>query len=163
MSRATHPRPLLLLVGALVVTAGLIWSGGHRSRVEAKAPAETAAVVAAPAPVAPQAATPPPVAHTAQSQVKAAAGMRIFLDPETGEIGPPTAAATGLETEANSEDMTGLQQVQLPDGSYMVDLQGRFEESMVIQLDANGHRVVSCTRDVKKTLAHPPTPQREDR
>src|SRR5207247_895475 len=85
----------------------------------------------------------------------------------TGEIGPPTAGSSALEMDANSEDMTGLKQEVLPDGSVMVDLQGRFQESMVMQIDANGHSFTTCTRDVKKTLAHAPatsqTPQREER
>jgi hypothetical protein len=34
--------------------------------------------------------------------------------------------------------MSGLQKVTLPDGSIMVDLQGRFQEAMVVQIDANG-------------------------
>jgi hypothetical protein len=92
--------------------------------------------------------------------------MRIYRDPETGGIVPPNAAESAvLETDVNSEDMTGLTQVMLPDGSVMIDLQGRFQESMVMQIAPNGQRVVSCTRDPKKTLSQAPVApaQREER
>jgi hypothetical protein len=124
-------------------------------------------MVTAPVAAAPVAAIPAPAASavTAPTTVVGAAGMRIFKDPETGEIGMPTADQSAvLETDANSEDMTGLTQVTLPDGSVMIDLQGRFQESMVMQITPSGERVVTCTRDVKKTLAQTPTTtQREER
>ena len=171
MSRATRSqRALLLLVGALVVMAGLIWGGGHRSRVDANAPAQSrpsVAPLATAIPEAPVVTAPARSAVARPTTVAGAAGMRIFKDPETGEIGPPTAGSSALEMDANSEDMTGLKQEVLPDGSVMVDLQGRFQESMVMRIDANGHSFMTCTRDVKKTLAHAPatsqTPQREER
>jgi hypothetical protein len=67
--------------------------------------------------------------------------------------------------DSNSEDMTGLTVEHLSDGSIMMDLQGRFQESMVMQIAPNGQRVVTCTRDVKKTLSQAPVapPQREER
>ena len=49
--------------------------------------------------------------------------MRIFKDPETGEIGPPTAGSSALEMDANSEDMTGLKQVVFGSvaGTWLLD------------------------------------------
>jgi hypothetical protein len=162
VKRATRPRALLLLIGALATIAGIVWGAGH-ARVDAKM-----AITAGTAPVAaaPLAAISAPAASavTAPTTVAGATGMRIFKDPETGEIGLPTAESSALETDANSEDMTGLTTVTLPDGSIMIDLQGRFQESMVMQITPSGERVVTCTRDVKKTLAQTPTTtQREER
>jgi hypothetical protein len=163
MIRATHRhRALLLLVVALVAIAGIVRSAADRPRADVKLPAATASVVSAPLP----AAAPARITHTEPSTVAGAAGMRIFRDPETGGIAPPNAAeSAALENDSNSEDMTGLTQVTLPDGSVMIDLQGRFQESMVMQIAPNGQHVVNCTRDVKKTLSQVPVApaQREER
>jgi hypothetical protein len=157
---------LLLVLGAIAAIAGFILSAEHAPTAAKPAPATAAvAVVVTPAPAAPVAATPARDAQVAPSTVAGAAGMRIYKDPDSDEIGPPTAGATALESDGTSEDMTGLQTVTLPDGSIMVDLQGRFQEAMVVQIDAHGKRVMTCTRDVKKTLSHPPVSQarREER
>lgn len=169
--RATHPRALLLLVGALVAIAGIVWGAGLLPHASGKASAAPVVVAtpssAAQTPVAPKVAAPAQVAQAGPTTVAGSAGMRIFRDPETGENGMPTESASALEGDSNSEDMTGLVQVTLPDGSVMIDLQGRFEESMVVQIDANGQRVQTCTRDPKKVFATAPTPaqapQREER
>jgi hypothetical protein len=91
--------------------------------------------------------------------------MRIYRDPQTGEIGPPTSDMVIAVEPGSSEDASNLQQVIRPDGSAMINLQGRFQESMVIQLDANGKRVVRCVTDPKAALQQPPSqaPQREDK
>ena len=160
MTRATRPLALLLVLGAIAAITGFIGSAG-------RAPAAAKPAIAAPAPArfanvrvisapAPQATAP---------TVAGAAGMKIFKDPDTGEIGPPEAASVAVDNDGTSQDMTGLSQVTLPDGSVMVDLQGRFQEAMVMQITPDGKRVVTCTQDVKKTLSHPPvaTAQREER
>ena len=142
----------------------------------AAAPAEktTAAKGAKPARVASApAAKHAPAAAKKSTAAKAAApaaagqqGMRIFKDPETGQIGPPTDRTVVPEDVASRQDVVGLQQVTLPDGSVMIDLQGRFQESMVIQLDAHGHKVMRCVHDPKAAFKQTPVataPQREDR
>jgi hypothetical protein len=166
MTRATRPLALLLVLGAIAAITGFIGSAGHAPKAAKSAPAPAPLAVApvmTPAPAAPQAVAPAPVARVTPSTV-AAAGMRIYKDEE-GEIGPPAAAIVPVDNDGTSRDMTGLQAVTLPDGSIMVDLQGRFQEAMVVQIDANGKRVMSCTDDVKKTLSHPPVSkaQREER
>lgn len=171
--RATHPRTLLPLVGALVAIAGIVWGAGLLPHASGKTPAAPVAI-AAPAP---DAAVQTPVAAKTEARIQVAqaqpatvagsAGMRIFKDPETGEMGLPTESASALETDSNSEDMTGLTQVTLRDGSVMIDLQGRFQESMVIRLDAKGNKVVDCTRHPEKLLSKTPAPtqtlKREER
>ena len=166
MSRATHrTRPLLLLVGVLVAIAGLVWGAADRPRADAKLPAATASVVAAPGAAPLPVASPARIARTEPATVAGAAGMRIFKDPNSDMPGPPTEEASALEMDSNSEDMTGLATVTLPDGSLMIDLQGRFQESMVVQITPDGQRVTTCTRNVKKTLAQAPAApaQREER
>jgi len=170
MTRATRPPALLLLLGAIAAVAGIVWSAGPHARASAKSaipsapvakPVAASVIVTTPAALKSIAAAP-----AAPSTVAGAAGMRIYKDPDTDEIGPPpTAGAAILDGDGTSQDMTGLTKVTLPDGSVMVDLQGRFQEAMVMQIDAHGNRVVTCTQDVKKTLSHPPVSpaQREER
>ena len=175
----SHRRTLVLLVMPLAL-AGIAWGAVSRPAGQARpaAHASVAPAAVAPAPVAvvtpaeaaPAAHTPSPSPNAGNTTVAGQAGMRIFRDPVTGEIGPPPADA-GAHMEESAvipTDDAGLRQVRLPDGSYMVDLQGRYQESMVIQIDANGNRVVRCVDDPKKALQQKPTPVsqepvREDR
>jgi hypothetical protein len=106
---------------------------------------------------------------------QSAAGMRIFRDPETGELGPPSAAqAAELSAKrAGTEDLefsgAGLQEVHHPDGSVSMDLQGRFQEYAVIRRDANGHLVQGCVPGAKaarkfmQAAASPPAPVLEEK
>jgi hypothetical protein len=182
----SHRRTLVLLVTP-VALAGIAWGAVLQPVGQARtthAPASVAPATVAPAPVAAVAQTPAapaaPVTRTEAATTNAAtptvageAGMRIFRDPVTGEIGPPPAdAGAQMESAVVPIDDAGLLQVRLPDGSYMVDLQGRFQESMVMQIDANGNRVVRCVDDPKKAFQQKPmlvapvapqAPVREDR
>ena len=95
--------------------------------------------------------------------------MRIFKDPETGEIGPPTAenaAAIARESEPPM-DVTNIPQVQLPNGGWELLLDGRIEDAVIMKIDSKGNRVMSCTNDPKtahkKAAVAAPSPQREDR
>ena len=109
------------------------------------------------------------VCEPAQVAPAGEAGMRIYRDPETGEIGPPNPQFVPPAESSLSQDATGLKAVTLPDGSVMVDLQGRFQEAMIIQLDANGHPVKNCVSDPEAALKQAPvaapsqTPQREEK
>jgi hypothetical protein len=168
MTRATRPLALLLVLGAIAAIAGLVGSAhaptAPKSASAAPAPGRFASVRVVAGPAASQAASPAHAASVAPATVAGAAGMKIYKDAE-GEIGPPDAGTVATGDDGTSQDMTGLQKVTLPDGSIMVDLQGRFQEAMVVQIDANGKRVMTCTRDVKETLSHPPVSpaQREER
>jgi len=179
----SHRRTLVLLV-LPVALAGVAWGAVSRPAGQARPVKAHTSVVPAPvspapvavvtpaeaAPAAPAARTPSPLSNAENATVAGQAGMRIFRDPVTGEIGPPPAdAGAHIESAVIPADDAGLRQVRLPDGSYMVDLQGRYEESMVMQIDANGNRVVRCVDDPKKALQQKPTPAvsqapvREDR
>jgi hypothetical protein len=87
----------------------------------------------------------------------AAAGMIIAIDPETGALGVPTAEQlrrlTAAERTGLMRTSEGLQEVRFPDGSVMVDLQGRFVEFSVVQLDAVGCPHFLSVNDAAALLA----------
>jgi hypothetical protein len=71
-----------------------------------------------------------------------AAGMLIARDPETGALVPPTAEQVRQLTAAERTGLLrtseGLTEVRFPDGSVMVNLQGRFMEFEVAQRGDDG-------------------------
>ena len=78
--------------------------------------------------------------------------MRVFLDPETGTLGGPTSPAmaarnANLTVESPEES---LQVVKLPSGAEM--LVGAPPDYVVLQIDANGKRVMRCVSNVKQAL-----------
>ena len=90
-------------------------------------------------------------------------GMIVAMDPETGRIGPASAAqraALGVfvdETVSRSD--AGLAEVHHPDGSVSIDLQGRFQDYAVAHIGPDGRRTFQCVDDreaVKRALAAPP-------
>lgn len=80
-----------------------------------------------------------------------AAGMVIAIDPETGALVAPTAeqarALTAAERTGLMRTSEGLTQVRLADGSVKVDLQGRFMEYSLVQLDRTGCPHFRCVND----------------
>ena len=76
------------------------------------------------------------------------AGREVQVDPQTGQIKPlsPEEAkqmADGLKTMLN-KSTEGLVQVQNPDGSVSVDLQGRFQNVAVARVNDDGSLEQSC-------------------
>jgi hypothetical protein len=96
--------------------------------------------------------------------------MRIFRDPETGEVGPPTAEnarALALESQGKpAVDVSRLRQIPLPNGGWMIET-GDVEDALVMQIDKNGNRVMRCVSDPRAAHRHaakgPVAPVREDR
>lgn len=103
----------------------------------------------------PVATTAPEVAATALSveqaaQPLAADGLVVYLDPATGA---PTAHPTADQVAAmqaalaaaldRSQD--GLYDVELPDGTVMRDLQGRFQSAEVVRIAPDGSLHQACT------------------
>lgn len=171
---------LLLLLFVLAVAATFVRGAGHRADAGAT-PRPADAIATTPAPI-----STPQLATVAQSPARAAAtqatrtkptstpevasapadaGMRIYQDPETGTIGPPPAGAEpvgGINLLNDSDE--GLVQVRLADGSYMVDLQGRFQEYYVVQMTPSGKRVVKCVQNPTQVPAtNAVVPQPEER
>ncbi len=79
--------------------------------------------------------------------------MRVFIDPETGEIRQPTADE--MKTEAGrvsiysplNRSTTGLRIVQKPDGAKFVRLDGRFMHAMVLTRGEDGTLTAKCISD----------------
>jgi hypothetical protein len=155
---------LLLTLGALVVVATAL-SVAHRRHAPAQLGDQSAgrvitsqlAITAQPA----RAASPAPrAAHPAHARVAPApkagpgqAGMRAFLDPETGTIGgPPSAAlgAVGAEMAGQVVEETA-EVVKLPNGGEM--LVNPPVDYVIMQIDAKGHRVMRCVSDPKQAKA----------
>jgi hypothetical protein len=92
----------------------------------------------------------PPPARVDDGAAPAVAGMRVFLDPQTGRrVGPrplPPQALAALERAMLRRDGAGLVQQILPNGAVLVRLQGRFHNMAVARIDPEGGR--STTRCV---------------
>jgi len=97
----------------------------------------------------------PSFTHESAANVTApgASAMRVYLDPETGAVSSvPTADAT-FEIEAALDnalrhDTEGLAQVTHGDGAVSINLDGRYNDVVVVRVDANGKQEI-CTSDVK--------------
>ena len=78
-------------------------------------------------------------------------GLQISVDPATGRLRTPTpeearelAASMGLVLGDTSE---GLEEVVFPDGTVVVDLEGRFMSVAVAAIDDDGTVVTECITD----------------
>jgi hypothetical protein len=133
---------------------------GSVMQAPAVAKATPANPVVAPAAARPcESVTAAPVA----TPVPAEAGMRVYLDPESGTIGGvPPAGVEEVAVQPGLEEQPV--ETVLPDGSVMLDLKGHGQEYFIMQLDANGNRVTRCVQeDPKAALKTVPTPKPEDR
>jgi hypothetical protein len=93
------------------------------------------------------------------------AGMRVFLDPQTGRLVDrdqlPPEALSALEQAMLRRDTAGLIQRTLPGGAVVVDLQNRFHHFAVASIDRNGG--VSSTRCVTSAEAARPRARTDGR
>jgi len=77
-------------------------------------------------------------------------GMRVWIDPETGEIRQPTKAEREAVAERASEQRRlnksseGLVIQYRKDGSKFVDLEGRFMHSLVLTRSEEGTLTLRC-------------------
>ena len=83
-------------------------------------------------------------------QTTSAAGMRVFLDPESGvlvdrPITQEQKNAVAADAARFRQDDSGLKLVIHPDGSKSVDLEGRYELAMRMHTSADGTVGYSCT------------------
>jgi hypothetical protein len=81
-------------------------------------------------------------------------GLRAFIDPETGLLTSTTGFQPAVDAFAPTVDVANLPQIQLPDGSFMIDTSGIMTDNVVVQVDALGHRTFQCTPDTR----HLPAP-----
>ncbi len=88
--------------------------------------------------------------ETAATPVAGGSATRVFVDPQTGQVGgpPPGVSPPGLsvaEQQMLSRSPRGLQQRTLPGGAVFVDLEGRFTNMSSATLAPQGGAVVSCS------------------
>lgn len=88
-------------------------------------------------------------------------GMVVAIEPETGRLVLPDAEAMLALTQQERTGLlwtsVGLTEVRFPDGTVMIDLQGRFMEFAVAQIGPDGHLQFRCL-DGSTALPAPPTP-----
>ncbi len=80
-------------------------------------------------------------------RVDSVSGMVVVVDPETKQLRAPQGreaeALLGAIPALNQSD-AGLVQVRLPDGSYMIDLQGRYQEYAFVTVGSDGKLRAAC-------------------
>ena len=79
----------------------------------------------------------------------AESGLRVYVDPQSGELvsQPITAEQRHQANSADAafnQDTTDLVPVQMPDGSIMLDLQGRFQQATVATVQPDGSIRTYC-------------------
>ena len=87
---------------------------------------------------------------------------RVFINPETGKLGGPPAGVKppGLSIATQnrlSRSSDGLQTQQLPDGTVLMNLQGRFQNMSVVTLGEHGEAHLTCSHSVdhlEKAITH---------
>jgi len=87
---------------------------------------------------------------------------RVYIDPKTGKLGgpPPGTEPPGLsiaEQNKLSRSHQGLEKRQLPDGTLLVNLQGRFQNMSVVTMTPDGESHITCNHsadDVEHKLLH---------
>jgi len=98
---------------------------------------------------------------TATAAPVAAAGLVAYIDPSTGGLTmTPTeeqraAMRSALAALVNDSDQ-GLVEVTLPDGTVMMDLQGRFQEALVVLVAPDGTPRHECVSSVQDAAAASP-------
>jgi len=113
------------------------------------------------------AAAAPPEQAVAQAPAEAAppvaaASMIIYIDPETGRPTSTPTEAQRAEVRAALAEMVnwsqeGLVEVVLPDGSVVMDTQGRFGVALVTEVAADGTRHFSWVSAVPEASVSPPS------
>ncbi len=77
-------------------------------------------------------------------------GMRVYLDPATGELtdGPVTPEQRALEDvlALPAPDYSKITFETLEDGTVMAHGNGQFESTSTIRIDAQGQTHIACTR-----------------
>ncbi len=146
MNRTAIRLATFVLLAAALLGAAAAWATTPTAARQARSGAHPRAHATAKSVVAK--ATPAP----------AAAGMRAYRDPETGLVGGmgplPAIGTDGLPRL--DEAPTDLPQTRLPDGSWLIDLQGWYQDYAVLRIDAQGHRVMSCTPHPRAVLRNAP-------
>jgi hypothetical protein len=141
---------------ALLGVAALLWGCARSGNPEAVTlPAANAPTAAAPSTAVPGVAAEPGAPAMAAAPGQAAPGVRVFIDPVTGEARQPTpaeaaadAAAGRVQREAvaGQAGSEGAQRERfvLPDGTEGVRLAPRDKHPVVVCLQADGSYGENC-------------------
>lgn len=85
--------------------------------------------------------------HPTTATLPGSAGMITGLDPETGRPGRPTASQRAAmrmpDLDRSSE---GLRETRRPDGTRVIELEGRFQEYAIVRILPDGRREQSCVQ-----------------
>jgi hypothetical protein len=109
------------------------------------------APTAAPAVPAPVVAAAPRAAEVTTGIVPGTAGMLIAIDPETGEPGMPSPEQIAEMKLSEDETVSkeGYTVSELPNGTLVLEANGRFQEYAVLRRTADGKIVTGCVSDPK--------------
>ncbi len=76
------------------------------------------------------------------------AGMRVYIDPETGEFGVPPEAGPEAALQFQSLSAPSEELVEVPGtteaGGFTVDLKGQFQRFLTVTPDADGKISIRC-------------------
>ena len=97
----------------------------------------------------PTAETVEPEAAAPEAAAPEAGGLRVYVDPETGELtSTPTPEQAAALSKSLASDLDGsaegLETFALRGGGRGVNLQGRFRNALVVRRDAGGNLVMTC-------------------
>ena len=174
-SVARHLGLVVLVLGAcaLMGAAPKKEPAAKPAKVSSKASSARATAVApakATAKVKPTSAAKAAPVAAAPKAAAATAGMRVYLDPETGTLGGIPAGATTDAIDLSAEEVGEPVLTVLPDGSLMVDLNGTCQEFATIHRAPDGRIHMRCAqgprpsaKNAKVTPVTRATPQPEDR
>ena len=89
------------------------------------------------------------VAIAAGGRPVSPAGMRLYVDPDTGEFVETPSEAAPVEMAQDemgqfSTSTAGLFEEEAPGGGIMVNLQGRFQQAYVAVIDESGNLSAGC-------------------
>lgn len=113
-----------------------------------------APLAAAPSPEGEGAERPTPRAASAEIGVS---GLRIVVDPSTGEIVSAQARESHVLSQALehalSRSTQGLEVFEIPTGGMGVHLDGRFQHVMMVKVKADGSFDIECVDSVREAKA----------
>jgi hypothetical protein len=83
----------------------------------------------------------------------AASGLRVAIDPLTGELVPAGPRDPGMTAAERASALSGLAVQTRADGSRFVLLGGRFRSYSVLRLAEDGRWVEACVHSPAEALA----------
>lgn len=85
--------------------------------------------------------------HPTTATFPGSAGMITGLDPETGRPGKPTASQrAAMRMPDHDRSSEGLRETRRPDGTRVIQLEGRFQEYAIVRILPDGRKEQSCVQ-----------------